>query len=363
MGLHSNNRFYLWNPLEPDLFSIYGAPMLPTWVQFHAEHLGHDVTATVDTRSPVYGNGHGNTRPDCRYQIQGPRAVELIEKLNGGPIGDVRFFGMTEITIAGVLCRALRHGMAGALGLELWGPWSERDRIRTGILEAGEEFGLCRVGAMAYLVPAIESGWYQGTLPAIYTGAGMEQFRRWVPQSDHAALMRLQGSKVYDEIEGYYRSPFDIGLGSFVNLEHDCIGRDALGRMKAERAQQKVTLAWNAEDAAGLFREMLTPGGRNVRFLHLPVNCDTIGMQYDELTFGNRSVGVSAYTAYSANERTVLSMALVEPEIRTGDEVVIHWGEAGGGYGRFVTPATDLYSVRAVVSPAPFSRVAREHHR
>jgi vanillate/3-O-methylgallate O-demethylase len=56
-------------------------------------------------------------------------------------------------------------------------------------------------------------------------------------------------------------------------------------------------------------------------------------------------------------------MALVEPDVEVGDEVTIHWGEAGGGYGNHVVPATEPYSVRAIVSPAPYSRVAREDYR
>lgn len=349
--------------LEDNLFSIYGAPMVPTWVQYNAEILGYDVKVTPDPRSPVYANGHGNTRRNCRYQIQGPLAGQLIEKLNGGPIGDVKFFGMTQITIAGHQCRALRHGMAGAMGLELWGPWDQRDAIRNAIIEAGQEFGLCLVGGMAYLVPAIESGWYQATLPAIFTGDDMLGFRKWVPETEHNALVRLQGSKAYSSIEQYYRSPYDVGLGNFINFEHDCIGRDALASIDSSKATKKVTLAWNPDDGAALLREMLTPGGRDVRFLHLPVNCDTIGLHYDILTLAGHDAGVSAYTAYSANERTILSMALVEPDVAIGDELVIHWGEAGGGYGNHVTPATDLFEIRAIVSPAPYSQVAREEYR
>ena len=346
----------------PQLPGVW-APMVPTWVQYHAEKLGFNVTTQLDSRSPVYANGHGNTRPDCRYQIQGPLAGKLIEKLNGKPLGDVKFFGMTEITVGGHRCRALRHGMAGAMGLELWGPWEHRDAIRNAIIEAGEEFDLRLVGSIAYLVPAIESGWYQGVLPAIFSGDDLKPFREWVPEDDHNAVMRLQGSKVYASVEEYYRSPFDLGLGSFVKLDHDCIGRDALASMDRSQETKKVTLAWNPDDTANLFREMLTPGGRNVKFLHLPVNCDTLGLHYDELTCKQRDAGVSAYTAYSANERTVLSMALVKPEVEIGDEVVIHWGEAGGGYGRHVTPATDLFEIRAIVSSAPYARVAREDYR
>jgi len=123
-------------------------------------------------------------------------------------------------------------------------------------------------------------------------------------------------------------------------------------------------------DRAGLPREFnpaliipQTPGGRDVRFLHLPANCDTMGLHYDTLWSGDRDAGVSAYTAYSANERTMLSLALVDQHVEIGDEVVIHWGEAGGGHGDYVTPATQPVEIRAIVSPAPYSRVVREQFK
>ena len=90
--------------------------------------------------------------------------------------------------------------------------------------------------------------------------------------------------------------------------------------------------------------------------------CDMIGLHYDELACRGKDAGVSAYTAYSANERPLLS-ALVKADLEVGDDVVIRWGEAGGGYGKHVTAATDLYEIRATVSPAPYSRVAREVYR
>ena len=79
--------------LDENLFSVYGVPFALDWVRYHAETGGWDVTATYDERSPVYPNGHATARPAFRYQIQGPQAGALIEKLNGGPIGDVKSFG------------------------------------------------------------------------------------------------------------------------------------------------------------------------------------------------------------------------------------------------------------------------------
>lgn len=347
--------------LDEFLFSIVGSPACQTWVEYHVSISDLDVRARLDHRSPVYANGNANTRAECRFQIQGPLAIKVIEKLNNGPLGDVKFFGMTKISIAGIECRALRHGMAAAMGLELWGPWELREAIREGILEAGREFGIALVGAMAYMCSAVESGWYQAIVPAFF-GADAVGYQKW-SASDPCASVMLWGSKLYDTIEGYYRSPFDIGLGGFVNLDNDCIGRDALAAMDKDKAFKKVSLAWNVDDASDLFREMLTPGGKDVRFIHLPSMADKVGYHYDELRSAGEDVGISAFTAYSANERTVISLALVDPSIEFGDEVEITWGEAGGGYGNWVVPANDLVKIRATVSPTPFAQVARDKYR
>ena len=90
------------------------------------------------------------TRNHYRFQIQGPNAKQVIEKLNGGPIPEIKFFAMDYITIAGRKVRALRHGMAGAPGLEIWGPYAEGEEIRAAIVEAGNDFGLHR-GRLARL--------------------------------------------------------------------------------------------------------------------------------------------------------------------------------------------------------------------
>ena len=37
-----------------------------------------------------------------RYQIQGPNAWQVIEKLNGGPVPDIKFFNMGAINIGGL---------------------------------------------------------------------------------------------------------------------------------------------------------------------------------------------------------------------------------------------------------------------
>ena len=72
-----------------------------------------------------------------RYELQGPAAGPIVAKLTGAPLPDVKFFHMTEFTIAGHRVRALRHGMAGQPGFELFGPWAEGDDVLAAILARG----------------------------------------------------------------------------------------------------------------------------------------------------------------------------------------------------------------------------------
>ena len=70
------------------------------------------------------------------------------------------------------------------------------------------------------------------------------------------------------------------------------------------------------------------------------------------------------FTGYSANERTALSLATVDPGVPIGAEVNVIWGEPGGGSRKTTVQPHEQFSVRAIVSPTPYSAVAREsyHH-
>ena len=56
------------------------------WIQFNAETGGYDVETTYDNRSPSIPDGKLVTRQEYRFQIQGPNAWAVIEKLHGGPL-------------------------------------------------------------------------------------------------------------------------------------------------------------------------------------------------------------------------------------------------------------------------------------
>ena len=74
---------------------------------------------------------------------------------------------------------------------------------------------------------------------------------------------------------------------------------------------------------------------------------------------GDRMVGVSTFSGYTYNERSFLSLAVVDSDIESGTEVVLVWGEEDRGSAKPVVERHAQAEIRAVVSPCPYSEVAR----
>jgi vanillate/3-O-methylgallate O-demethylase len=345
--------------LAENEFVFVGRAPTANWIEFHGATGGYDVSIVKDDRSPSFPGGKPVVRKCYRYQIQGPDAWHVIEELNGGPPPEVKFFNMDYINIAGRKVRALRHGMAGAPGLEVWGPYEEGDEIRDAIMKVGKDYGMRRVGARAYATNTLESGWIPSPLPAIYTGDAMKSYREWLPANGYEATGSLGGSLYSDDIEDYYVTPYEIGYGPFVKGDHDYIGKDALESMRNEPHRRKVTFAWNSEDVGAVMQSMFDTDGDNYKYIDLPLS-NYASSSYDKVLDGDRIVGHSMFTGYSYNERSMLSLGTVDPEIEAGTELTLVWGEEGGGSGKTTVEPHKQAKIRAVVSPVPYSKVARE---
>jgi len=345
--------------LEQNKLVFVGRAPSANWIEFHAATGGYDVQILKDDRSPGDPKGKAVVRKVYRFQIQGPNAEQAIEKLNGGPFPDIKFFHMDYINIAGRRVHALRHGMAGAPGLEIWGPYEEREEIRGAIVEAGAEFGLKQVGSRAYATNTLESGWIPSPLPAIYTGEAMKSYREWLPATGYEGTGSLGGSFYSNNIEDYYMTPHALGYGPFIKFDHDFIGREALEKMADQPQRKKVTFAWNPQDVAEVWASMLEPGKPNYKYIDLPLSNYT-SASYDRVMDGDRMVGVSMFSGYSYNERSMLSLGAVDPDIEVGTELTLVWGEEDGGSRKTTVERHRQKEIRVVVSPVPYSRVARE---
>jgi len=346
--------------LAPEEFCYVGRAPASNWLRYHAATGGYDVDLELDDRSPMRPMGKPVTRSVWRFQIQGPSAWAIIEKLNGGPLEKLKFFNMSTMTIAGREVRTLRHGMSGAPGLEIWGPYAEQEEIRAAILDAGKEFGIVPCGSRAYPSNTLESGWIPSPLPAIYTGDKLKDYREWLGADSYEATGSIGGSFVSERIEDYYLNPWELGYGPFVKFDHDFHGREALEQLDPAAQRQKVTLAWHPEDMAKIMASLFDPDGEQYKFFDVPL-ANYASSNYDRVVDANgRTIGLSMFTGYSYNEKQALSLATIDPSVSVGSEVRVVWGEENGGTRKTTVEPHKQIEVRAIVSPIPYSRVARE---
>jgi len=161
-------------------------------------------------------------------------------------------------------------------------------------------------------------------------------------------------------IEDYYLTPHELGYGPIVKFDHDFVGRAALEAMPAPR-RKKVTFVWNGDDATrvmgGLFQN-----GTIGKYVDLPL-ANYATLPFDRVVKDGATAGLSTYTAYSFNERAMLSLGCVDVALsEPGTEVTIVWGEEDAGRKPTSEPHVQT-SIRATVAPVPYGEVARVAYR
>jgi glycine cleavage system aminomethyltransferase T len=347
--------------LEQNRFNLVGRPSVHNWVQYHCETGRYDVKLERDERTVARPGPI--VRKVYRYQVQGPNALKVMEKVTGKAVPNVKFFGMTDFTIAGKRVRALRHGMVGQPGFELFGPWEDGEAVKAAILEAGRDFGLRPSGARTYSSNTLESGWIPSPMPAIYSGEKMKAYRQWLPANGYEANASLGGSFSSPNIEDYYLTPWDLGYGMVVKFDHDFIGREALEKIAARPPRRKkVTLALNSDDVAGGIATMFGAHPRTKYFDFPSAVYSTL--PYDKVTKDGKVIGVSTWCGYSSNEGKMLTLAIVDVEhADPGTEVTFVWGEEGGGSSKPTVERHRQLEIRATVAPVPYSEPARAAYR
>ena len=345
--------------LAEESYLFVGRAPTVNWIEFQAKEGKWNVDIRRDDRSPSAPMGRAVHRHHYRFQIQGPNAKHVIEKLNGGPIPEIKFFFMDKINIGGREVGALRHGMAGEPGLEIWGPYDQYMEIRDIILEAGKEFGLVPVGSRAYASNTLESGWIPSPLPAVYTDERMKSYREWLPANSYEATGSIAGSFVSDNIEDYYSDPLELGYKPFVKFDHDFIGAEDLKKRMDQPHRRKVTFAWNGDDISKTYSGLFTPGADVYKFFDIPI-ANYGSSSFDKVVDKNgKVVGLSMFSGYSTNERQALSLGVVDPDIEEGDVLTLTWGEPGGTK-KLTSESHKPLDVRVKVAPVPYARDARE---
>lgn len=283
------------------------------------------------------------------FQVSGPTALQVCEKAAGRTMRDTKYMHNQEIEIAGHKVNGLRQGMAGEIGYELQGPIEHAQDVYDAIVEAGQEFGIRRLGGRAVFINHLEACFPtigMDYLPAMFgqdTADYLAEFKASVPA--FAWTFNIAGSFEGADISDWYRSQVELGWGKSINLDHDFIGKEALAEEKANPRRQIRTLVWNPDDVADVQASFYRQG-EPYTFMEVPR--DQRGFTwFDKVLHDDEQVGEATSRGYSYFFREMLSLAVIDVDrSEVGTEVVVVWGKPGG-------PQKEI---RATVQPAPYKQ-------
>ena len=330
-----------------DFLRVVGPPTASNWVQYNAEKSAPNVEITRDENMII----PRPSRDVFRFQLQGPNALPLLREIVEGELPEIKFFHMGEFKIAGHTVRALRHGMAGRPGFEIYGPWDCQQTVRDKVEEAGVAFDLRKAGSLTYPTAAQESGWMPRPFPSVLGGDHNRGYREWLPAKSFEGGSSLGGSYVSDTIADYFVEPYELGYGSLVHLDHEFIGRDAL-QSRPQNRRTKVTLEWNNEDVFNVMRRSVGADFPRAKFIALPVPMYAT-FEYDQVLLDGKMIGHSQWSSYSSNAGAVLSTALLDNDkVEMGREVTLLWGEPDSR--RRTVEQHEVTPIRAKIAPIPY---------
>jgi syringate O-demethylase len=87
-------------------------------------------------------------------------------------------------------------------------------------------------------------------------------------------------------------------------------------------------------------------------------------LPYDKVLHDGKAIGISTWCGYSANEGKMLTLAMLDTEYsEPGTEATFVWGEEAGGSSKPTVERHVQAEIRAIVSPVPYSEVARTSYR
>ena len=161
------------------------------WAQGVAVNSGLDVSISEPDVSPL--------------QLQGPTSQEIMVKLFGEDIRDLKYYWLREYQLDGIPLIVSRTGWSSELGYEIYlRDGSKGNELYEKIMEAGKEHGI---------------------------------------QPGHtSSIRRIEGGMLsYHADADIHTNPFELGFDRLVNLDTDInfIGKEALKKIKREGIKRK----------------------------------------------------------------------------------------------------------------------------
>ena len=168
--------------------------------------------------------------------LQGPTSAGLLQSLVAAPvIQGLKYFHVTQATIAGVPVDISRTGYTGDLGYEIWIPWKDAAKVWDALIAHGRAFDLHPAGMLALDVARIEAGLL-------------------LIEVDYNSSKKAM-------IETQKYSPFELGLGRLVHLDKEkFVGREALMKERnAGHSREIVGLEIDWPSVEGIYEEIGLP--------------------------------------------------------------------------------------------------------
>ncbi len=134
----------------------------------------------------------------AQLAIQGPRALETLQKLTPAPLAEIRYYRFRDGEVCGHPARIARTGYTGEDGFELYIAPAHAAEIWNALLEAGRGFGIrpCGLGARNTLRMEAGMALYGHEIDASITPleAGLEWIVKW-DKGDFCGRARLEKQK------------------------------------------------------------------------------------------------------------------------------------------------------------------------
>jgi glycine cleavage system aminomethyltransferase T len=198
-------------------------------------------------------------------QIQGPTSLEILDAcVDGGPPEEFKYYHSRQVTMGGQPVLISRTGWTAELGFEVYNmdPHVDGMALWSHLMGAGAPHGMEILSTYAMNPRRIEAG-------IMNYGTDMD----------------------------WETTPFDLGLGNFVDFDHDFVGRDAL--RATERAPRFSGFVTDAADVkwGALVYVGADPVGRIKAFEPSP----TLGKGIGYVLFN--SVDAMAADAFNVKDR------------------------------------------------------------
>ncbi len=270
-----------------------------------------------------------HVRDEFLFQVAGPRSLEILERATGECLHDIRFAHHRSSMLVGVPVQVVRIGMAGTLSYEVHGKSEHAKQVYQAIYDAGEEFGIRKLGRIGYGFNHTETGFAQSYLNFLRAYPDDEGFMEFLAADDSPPppKPKLLGS-MGDELRQRFCNPVELGWANAIKLNHDFIGRAALERELAAPTRQMVTLVWNVDDVLDIHRSQYEAGEHYLP-LDGPVELENAHFA-DQVLKDGRLIGMSTGRMYSYSYRCMMTLCSIDTEhSRIGTEVGILWGNPG----------------------------------